>query len=710
MISAKPFAFAAALALLVVLGAAWLARRGESPVRLETTAGAEESRQAGARLESAARANGEPQRRSSASHEASGDEAAGPPIAAERPLASATLRVHVHSAVDRAPVGANVAIRTAPPGVSAPVATERVDGAWLARVPAGRVLDVYVGAGPDWHESFAQVDALAPGEQRVLHVSVTAATERVFVGRVVRAEDGAPIEGARVTPNASRTWRRVPPEEHRPATTDAGGYFTVRMSSKTYGVLRVEAPGRSPRFVDVDGRHPTRESAREISLDRACELFLRVVDERASATESLIARIEISRSQAPHAPRAPFLRATALAEIETDGVEVDGGFAFPRAPTGVPLEVTLRRADWKTLYRRLVILEAGERRELVARIRRGGRVVGSVLDQHGEPVRHQRVRLALFADPRPCRAWSGDHPAHVTATDDRGRFVLEGVAPGSWILGLHDPDTHIASTVHVVEVPEGVREQTVELQVDRGLSLEGLVLDARGEPAASRDVRARGSPGECALEAVTDGDGRFRIAPVPMDVYHLTACEHQSHSCSDEVSAVPGESIVLRLNEGGGLLVSAHDGTTGEPRPVDVRLTSAGGTRGVYSTQISAPERILDGLKPGRYDVFVQAWNGDLGLAAGVVVQAGHRLPVDILLHPGAHLEVRCGRERPLLVRVLHSGAQMAEGTCSSDHAAHAVVPAGDVVVQAFESPTRMLVERVVRVEAGSVTSLDLDE
>ena len=194
-----------------------------------------------------------------------------------------------------------------------------------------------------------------------------------------------------------------------------------------------------------------------------------------------------------------------------------------------------------------------------------------------------------------------------------------------------------------------------------------------------------------------------------MDVYALTACDPEGRSCSDEVSAVPGESIVLRLCDGGGLLIAARDAATGELRSVDVHVAGPGTALSMQALAHPSP-RILDGLKPGRYDVVVQAPNGDIGVAAGVVVQVGHRLPVDIPLRPSARLEVHCGRERPLLVRVLHSGAQLAEETCSSDHAAQVLVPPGEIVVRAFESPTRMLVERVVRVEAGSVTTLDIED
>lgn len=701
-----------ALALVVALG--WLVRgeRSTSPAGRSGAQAAREASAAAALEQSEPDAAGTARRSAPAARGAVDPELVARPPAATPPDPEAVLAVHVRSTADGAPVdGARVHVLALPPGAYAAVAAGDADarGTVEVGVPAGRLLEVLGGAGLDWHGGRAQVDALAPGERRELALSLAPVVERVFVGRVVRGEDGTPIEGARVVPSLSRTWRAIPPEELLPATSDGEGYFTVRHESRRHAVLRVEAPGRSPRFVAVDAGHPTRADAREIALDLACELSLRVVDERRGPRGRLSARLEVARAEPGTLDRAPATRVAVLADLETDGVEVDGVLAFPDPPTGVPLEVTLRGPGWILLHRQRVVLAAGERRELVAHLPRGCRVVGRLVDGDGAPVSRAVVRVARFDDPRPCAAWSGDHPAQVVSPDGHGWFAFDEVPAGRWLLGVVDTTGEVASAVREVEVPAGASEVRADLVVHGGLALEGRVVDARGEPAAARRVHARASDGGCGFDAVTDEEGRFRIAPVPLDAFTLTACDAGGRSCSDEVPARPGEPVVLRLSAGGGLLVAARDAATGAPVRADVHVARPGRAASHLATTDAQPPVIVDGLRPGPYGVVARAANGDLGVAADVVVQLGHRLPVDVPLRPPARLEVRCGRDRPVLVRVLHSGVRVAEGTCGPDHALRVSVPAGELIVRALESPSTPLLERAVTVEPGGAAVVDLD-
>jgi len=104
----------------------------------------------------------------------------------------------------------------------------------------------------------------------------------------------------------------------------------------------------------------------------------------------------------------------------------------------------------------------------------------------------------------------------AAVTDDDGRFLLEGLEPGSMIVSARHPEFAPAS--QRVELTEDDDPPDLLLRLARGGTLSGVVRDANGDPApARRIVVTRDLRDEDDLQAaVTDADGAYeltRLAP-----------------------------------------------------------------------------------------------------------------------------------------------------------------------------------------------------
>ena len=138
----------------------------------------------------------------------------------------------------------------------------------------------------------------------------------------------------------------------------------------------------------------------------------------------------------------------------------------------------------------------------------------------GAPIRRAIVQLS--GSPRPRGVY----------TDEEGRYVLEDVPPGSYMISAN-PGNHRASyrsltlgmdpnavtmgnTARRLEVANGQVIESVDFALPRGSAIAGRVTDPYGEPTARVQVRALmvrpgSEPVQTAGGAMSDDLGQFRI-------------------------------------------------------------------------------------------------------------------------------------------------------------------------------------------------------
>jgi len=181
----------------------------------------------------------------------------------------------------------------------------------------------------------------------------------------------------------------------------------------------------------------------------------------------------------------------------------------------------------------LVLTSGGRvgRAEDMERPLTGGRGVirGRVMLPSGTPVSAATVQLASLNEIRPSRS---------AVTDDEGRFVIDTLPPGEYMLGAAKT-AYVASVVDrdplsgvQVTLADGEVRTNVDLVLARPAVITGRILDEFGEPYDGAVVsvwQTRYENGRRRLVGLTtsvnptDDRGRYRVINVPPGRYFVAA-------------------------------------------------------------------------------------------------------------------------------------------------------------------------------------------
>ena len=167
-----------------------------------------------------------------------------------------------------------------------------------------------------------------------------------------------------------------------------------------------------------------------------------------------------------------------------------------------------------------VDLQEGKTAAVTLQLRKGLTVTGTVVDQHGKPAAGVPCYINMPYDN--AAEWSSnDTQVHFT-TDEQGHFEASGLPPGKGTLGLSIPFDQPSEW----EMPERLEievpaKEPLTITVTRKAmnAVTGRVVDANNLPlpgvTATFGARfGRGGQPQT-VTAVTDDDGRYRLANIP---------------------------------------------------------------------------------------------------------------------------------------------------------------------------------------------------
>ena len=158
-------------------------------------------------------------------------------------------------------------------------------------------------------------------------------------------------------------------------------------------------------------------------------------------------------------------------------------------------------------------------------------LAGRVLDSNGTPVEGVLVDARSLLPSEDGFAAAALSPGRRTVTAADGSFAVRHIAVGIASLRLSTPES--ADTIFSIEVPPGGKDD-LELWLDRGIELEGRVVDSTGEPIQGARVTARNivtsdpAPEPTVRRARTNSDGHYAFERLPTGEYSIsaTAREH----------------------------------------------------------------------------------------------------------------------------------------------------------------------------------------
>jgi len=381
-----------------------------------------------------------------------------------------------------------------------------------------------------------------------------------------------------------------------------------------------------------------------------------------------------------------------------EGVEVTAGIEFPffgegirresvepvrtdadgtyRIAIGVDQACTLRfdHPDYARESRRgvrgrttgVVILEDIE-------LARGGGIAGRVVDSEGRPVAGAAIRTQSYWEDGSgsLSIVHGSQGSPAATSGEDGTFRLAHLSVGKVTLTADEPRFALAQA-GPFEIEEGKTIPRIEIVLEPGREVRGVVLAPDGSPVAEADVTLSPHFGSGINIAIggdaTDGerppsrgrsaartaeDGSFRFTGVAPGNYAVEAKKPGFARVETAPVEAGASDVVVQLVRNGTVRGSVVDARSGDP----VRVFSAGlkpqndssfffsiggdsGTPSLRRFEDPDGRFEIQDVDPGTYRLVVRAPDHAEGTARGVVVESGAEVEVaPVALEPGASIE-----------------------------------------------------------------------
>jgi hypothetical protein len=210
---------------------------------------------------------------------------------------------------------------------------------------------------------------------------------------------------------------------------------------------------------------------------------------------------------------------------------------------------------------------------------RGSAVTGTITDERGEPLEGVAVRALQIRHGNGRTSALNAPGARERRTDDRGRYRLFGLLPGSYLIAasvdatisgsegrgyapiFHPGSTHVGEAVPVVaDIGRDIGAIDLVFRQVPAVRVSGVALDAAGKPlAGSMLLVVSQRSGAIAIEprqaVAASGDGSFTVPNVPPGDYVIQAFKPGSREGNPEFGA---QFVTV---------------TEGDPKPVSIRTS-----------------------------------------------------------------------------------------------------------------------------------------
>lgn len=430
--------------------------------------------------------------------------------------------------------------------------------------------------------------------------------------RVVAAEDGRPL-----------------PEAFLQHQTERGQPRTIRLAPQGRAKLdlrqtagpgiQVTCEGRATvRLTWAEVRRQSRDGELVVALAPLGVLRIQVEDSDADPVAGALVRVAPDRFM----DMPPDWPGTATGRTGSAGRFVASGL-----PAGVALWVEVTEPVMRTVSPARIDPRTGEG-EVVVRVERGSRILGTVLEHGGAPAPRRLVVLH-------CPPSLGQRAMLNAVTDASGGFEFTGVAQGVARL------TITGSSADPVVVP--IDQTTIVLEPIRLPSLkrvEGRVVTGRPLPPSAVELRFE-RDGRILRSFFPDEDGRFDLelpqGSILLSVYYHTP-PFESVLWSRPVDP-PARDLWFDLRDRTAELAVRAEGAAQGGSVQLSKSWSEGGPddtwslEGVAEFELAlgpAGELVATVLPPGRFDLGLRLDGGSVAFLPGVLLTARERTVLEV--------------------------------------------------------------------------------
>lgn len=525
------------------------------------------------------------------------------------PLSGITVST---SETPRGPRGGRQTFFGGPPQRDDDLVRTASDGTFSLRLQEGSWDFTFRGEG--YAAGVVRAQTVAPGAENDIEIELERAVG--ITGRVTRG--GAPVEGVTVISFVSM--------EPSTATTGPDGSFTL--SGLTPGSVGVML--RKQEEMIQEQRTLTAPATDvEIELPAGGRVTGRVVEKGSKkAIPSFQAGISVSRSGGGMVMMAPPM----MQSFSSD----DGSFTLDHVPAGA-VNLVASAAGYASGKLNLQVETGKEVAGVEIELDAGVRLFGKVTGANGSPLSDASVRVART----PGRTFAMDD--RRATTDAGGEYSIEGLEPGDETLEVSHA-THVTAQKPVSLSGKDVR---LDVQLDAGGRVRGVVVSESGSPVAEADVSVWGN-NNFRTAGRSSADGSFEIDGLAPGRYIFQATKNGfAEGRVEDFDISSGAPLRITLRSGGVIHGRVSGVEARDLAQTNVRVMG-GGTQMLGAVDPEGNYKV-EGVPAGTMQVsaFVtsRAMSGSRSSAVkSVEMPAGGSQQVDIEFHGDVVIEGRVTR------------------------------------------------------------------
>lgn len=323
-------------------------------------------------------------------------------------------------------------------------------------------------------------------------------------------------------------------EDSRTKTDGQGRFVLNRLPEGLYDVEFQSSEFRSDKKKEV----ATDGEALEVVLSAGLVLRGEVIDDESEEPIS-DARLTLSPADGERRGRRRWRRGRDSENLRGRSDE-KGRFEF-HGLDAKSYELRVQAAGF--VQEEISDIAASGEEDLVARLRRSGRVVGTVHDKSGSPLENVRVRLARSKkeDDGEWRQqmWRIDYLGPTALTAEDGSYEIPVLREAESVRVVAQSESHLPGRSEVVTLEDPSSEiDDIDLSLLEAAKVVGTVTDSSDLPLGGAEVRVQVVEDENASEGgrrrgrgrwrgvrasgETDGLGRFELAGLDTGSYQLT--------------------------------------------------------------------------------------------------------------------------------------------------------------------------------------------